>query len=135
MVAITIAATIFFFNARPESKLVTQLPNAVPAVGDAAFTRLLEVYLCKPLVAGNRVELLRDGDEIFTAKIDAIENAERAVHFEVYEFWGEYAAARMTDAFVASAERGVAVRVLLDFFGSTRAENGKCIYGGFGTSH
>ena len=124
MVAITIVATIFFFNARPESKLVAQLPVAVPAVGDAAFPRLLEAYLGKSLVQGNQVELFRNGEAIFTAKIDAIESAESSVHFEVYEFWGEYAAARITDALVESAKRGITVRVLLDFFGSARAENG-----------
>ncbi|HYG69217.1 MAG TPA: phospholipase D-like domain-containing protein, partial [Anaeromyxobacteraceae bacterium] len=70
-----------------------------------------------PLIAGNRVRLLRDAPENYAAWLDALEGARRSVHFEMYIFADDVAGRRFADALVACARRGVEVRLLLDWLG------------------
>lgn len=121
-VALTLAGSLFYFNLRLESMLVEQPPRDVPPVTSPEFRLLLEAYLGKPFVEGNTVEHLRDGDEIFPAKLEAIAGAASSIHLEMYEFWGDLVAGAITDALIERAEAGVSVRVLLDFFGSRSAD-------------
>lgn len=122
---LTLAATIFFFNARPVSKRATEVPNGVPAVTDPAFATLMEAYLGTPVQEGNRVTFLQNGEEIFPAMLEAIAGATDSITLESYEFWGERVAGAITDALIERAEAGVAVHVLLDFIGSMRADPDK----------
>ncbi len=67
---------------------------------------------------GNAVELLRSGSEYFPALIEAIGAAEREVWIETYIFADDPAGNRIADALVAAAQRGVAVRVMVDGWGA-----------------
>ena len=124
-VALTVAASLLFFNVRPESMLAMESPKEMPAIGDPAFITLLEAYLGKSMIGGNSVKLFRDGDEIFPAKLAAIEDARHSITLEVFEFWGERVAGRIADALARKAEEGVKVHVLLDFFGSIKDDPAK----------
>ncbi|MCC5843367.1 MAG: cardiolipin synthase B [Verrucomicrobia bacterium] len=124
-VALTLAGSLFYFNARPESKRVLILPEDVPPVQSEAFERLLEAYAGNRMVDGNSITPLKNGDEIFPAKLDAIAGAEASICLEIYEFWGENVAGRITDALIERAENGVRVHVLLDYFGSIPADPDK----------
>jgi cardiolipin synthase len=124
-VVLTIAGSLFYFNARPESKLLIFLPDQVPSSDSEAFLRLLEAYIGHPFVEGNDVIHFKNGDEIFPAKLEAISGAEHSINLEVYEFWGEKVAGKITEALIERAENGVSVRVLLDFFGSINADPSK----------
>lgn len=70
-----------------------------------------------PLQGGNRVELLRDGDEAYPAMLAAIEAAERTVVLQTFlwddDAWGR----RFVDALAGARARGVEVRVLVDGVG------------------
>lgn len=81
----------------------TFLPSALPG---AAMT------------AGNRLELLENGDAIFPAMLGAIASAKKTVNFEAYIFWSDEAGVRFRDALAERAAHGVEVRVLLDAVGS-----------------
>ena len=70
-----------------------------------------------PLVPGNRVEPLIDGDETYPAMIDAIGRAERSVGLLSYIFDSDRAGDRVLDALVEADRRGVRVRVLVDDVG------------------
>ena len=68
-------------------------------------------------VAGNALRLLKDGDENYTAWLEAIAQARQTIHFENYIFTSDATGHRFRDALAAKARDGVAVRVLYDWMG------------------
>ncbi|HET7486726.1 MAG TPA: phospholipase D-like domain-containing protein [Acidimicrobiales bacterium] len=91
-----------------------------PPPGDAAFARLLEAVTGSPVRGGNRVTILRNGDETFAAMLDAIAAAEETIDFSSYIYWPGDVTERFTDAFCERARAGVAVRFVVDGYGSAR---------------
>lgn len=73
-----------------------------------------------PLVGGNRVSILRDGEQNYPAWIQAIEGASRTIHLDMYIVHDDGIGRRFRDLLVAKARQGVAVRVLYDWFGALR---------------
>jgi cardiolipin synthase A/B len=69
-------------------------------------------------VAGNRVELLRDGREAYPAMLAAIEGASDQILLEMYWFDSDRAGRRFADALSAAAGRGVETVLLYDAVGS-----------------
>ncbi|MCX7154751.1 MAG: phospholipase D-like domain-containing protein, partial [Proteobacteria bacterium] len=69
-------------------------------------------------VGGNRLSLLVAGVEYFPALEAAIASAEREIFLEAYIYADDATGRRITAALAAAARRGVAVRVLVDGFGS-----------------
>lgn len=63
-------------------------------------------------------EWLGSGRELLRAKLAAIEGAEREVQMEIYIFKPGGVGDRFREALVRAARRGVAVRLLVDAFGS-----------------
>jgi cardiolipin synthase A/B len=69
-------------------------------------------------VAGNRLTLLADGPQRLEALIALIEGAGESLRILYYMFEADASGARIRDALVAAAERGVKVSLLVDGFGS-----------------
>ncbi|MDE2455107.1 MAG: cardiolipin synthase ClsB [Burkholderiales bacterium] len=69
-------------------------------------------------VGGNRVELLQGGDELFPRMCAAIAAAEREVWLATYIFDDDRAGRAVARALSEAAERGVAVQLVVDGFGS-----------------
>jgi cardiolipin synthase len=69
-------------------------------------------------LAGNRLQLLESGGEYFPVLIAAIDAALHEVHLEAYIFADDNTGRRVAAALIRAAQRGVAVRVLVDGFGS-----------------
>ncbi len=82
------------------------------------YRRCLEGVLGIPATEGNRVEVLRNGDEIFPALYDAIDRAERTIDFLTYVYWEGEVGAELAERLCARAKAGVRVRVLLDGLGA-----------------
>jgi cardiolipin synthase len=72
-----------------------------------------------PMTAGNKIDVLENGEGIFPAMLDAIGAAKKTVNFEAYIFWSGEVGTRFREAFIKAAARGVEVRVLLDAVGSS----------------
>ena len=70
------------------------------------------------LVGGNRVQLLQGGDELFPDMAAAMARARHEVWLATYIFNDDGAGRAVADALLAAAERGVAVYVVVDGFGS-----------------
>lgn len=70
-------------------------------------------------VAGNRIELIEGGEERLRAILDLITNATQSVRILFYIFNSDWAGRLIRDALVEAAKRGVAVKLLVDGFGST----------------
>lgn len=66
---------------------------------------------------GNSVGLLRGGDALFPALVEAIDAARHEVCLATYIFHADPAADRVTVALINAAQRGVQVKVVLDGFG------------------
>ncbi len=74
--------------------------------------------ISRGFTAGNRLELLRNGEAYFPALIDAIDRARHEVHLETYIFADDAAGRDVAAALSRAAQRGVMVRVLVDGFGA-----------------
>lgn len=72
----------------------------------------------RPLLAGNVVVPLVDGDEAYPAMLEAIDAATVSVSLQSYLFDNDRAGKRFLTALAAAVERGVEVRVLIDDVGS-----------------
>ena len=70
-----------------------------------------------PWRGDNRFELLVDGATFFPRMLDAIATAQRQVELELYLVEDGECFARLREALVAAARRGVRVRCLFDSFG------------------
>jgi cardiolipin synthase A/B len=111
-------ATLFVArNFFPEEKKVRHPIRADYNVGDEVFVRTMGHLLGPPLVEGNKVTPLENGDQIFPAMLSGIRSAQRTITFENFLFQeGE-----ISDAFArALAERaraGVKVHFLQDALG------------------
>jgi cardiolipin synthase len=86
--------------------------------GLAGLMRLGARVTGRPLLAGNCIEPLVDGDEAFPAMLAAIEAASRSVTLASYIFDNDVAGHAFRDALVRARDRGVEVRVLIDDVGS-----------------
>jgi len=83
----TLALVLLVLNfTSSEKKIEHRLPH-VTATGDAEFLRAMGNLLGPPLVEGNRVTVLRNGDEIFPSMLEAIRGARRTITFETYINW------------------------------------------------
>ncbi len=120
-----VVGNVMLFNALPKPKRLQDPLTLEYGTGDPQFVRTLRAVLQQPIVAGNRIDLLIDGEEIYAAKLDAIAEAEYSITYETYEFWGEKSAGELADALIAAAERGVRVHALIDFVGSVLASGDK----------
>jgi len=120
-----IIGNIIAFNALPVPKRMSDGLELDYGVRDPQFRQTLKGLLHNPIVPGNDAEVLTDGEAIFAAMVEAIDEAEHSVTFETYEFFGERAAGALAEALSRAAGRGVEVRALVDFIGSTRASQSK----------
>lgn len=70
------------------------------------------------LLADNEVQLLHCGTDYFPALLDAIDAAQLEIYFETYIFADDDTGRRVLGALQAAARRGVAVRMITDWFGT-----------------
>lgn len=69
-------------------------------------------------VPGNRLGLLKNGEQYFPALAGAFDAAKREIFFETYIFADDETGSLMCDALARAAARGVEVRMILDGFGA-----------------
>jgi cardiolipin synthase len=87
----------------------------------AAFTELARIsgaVTHRPLLRGNEVHFLRNGEEAFPPMLEAIARARRSVCLATYIFETDRTGLDFIDALARAAARGVDVRVLVDGIGA-----------------
>ena len=95
-------------------------PSVLAPFGDR-FVRLahtIEQATGRPLLEGNAIAPLIDGDQAYPAMLAAIDGAERSVLLTSYIFDHDPLGLRFVEALAAASARGVAVRVLIDGVGA-----------------
>lgn len=83
----------------------------------SAIDRLIDNLAPNPAVGGNRIQLLRNGDDVYPAMIAAIDGATRSVMLSTYIFKRDATGLDFVDALARAGARGVDVRVLVDGVG------------------
>jgi cardiolipin synthase len=78
----------------------------------------MNVMFGPPLIGGNQVRALVNGDVFFADMLQAIANAKRTITFESYIFWSGDIGNRFTEALIERAQAGVKVHLLFDALGS-----------------
>ena len=93
-------------------------------VRDERFMATTEALTGAPVSVGDDVELLINGDEIFPAFLETIEQAERTINLLTYVYWRGDIATDVAGALCRRAKEGVEVNVLLDAIGTAKMERG-----------
>lgn len=82
------------------------------------FSSLVHTILRKPLLKGNTLQPLVNGDEAYPAMIREIEGAEHSIHMMTYIFDNDRAGKQFVEAIVRAVRRGVKVRIIIDDVGA-----------------
>nr|WP_051110008.1 phospholipase D-like domain-containing protein [Massilia niastensis] len=120
---ITLILGFLALNFMPSEKQIERQLTRQYDTHDPQFRRSLGVLLGPPILEGNKVEALVNGDQIFPAMLAAIRGAEKSITFETYIYWSESIGREFSDALAERARAGVKVHVMLDFMGSIKMED------------
>jgi cardiolipin synthase A/B len=101
----------------PEPPIAPALHHTYSA-GDSQFVRVMGSLLGPPMVDGNRVTGLLNGDQVFPAMLAAIRSARRSVNFDTYIYWSGRVRRAFADALSERARAGVPTHLLIDWVGS-----------------
>lgn len=71
----------------------------------------------RPLVCGNQVDVLHNGEQTYPAMLEAIRAAQESVYLSSYIFTPDEIGLEFVRELIAAADRGVDVRILIDAFG------------------
>lgn len=82
-----------------------------------ALITLSDAVTRRPLICGNAVKVLYNGEQAYPAMLEAIRNAEQTVFLCSYIFKADRTGNLFVKELMAAAERGVDVRVMIDAFG------------------
>ncbi|MEO5696942.1 MAG: phospholipase D-like domain-containing protein [Burkholderiaceae bacterium] len=120
---LTVLAVVLMLNMSGGEKRIERSIERRYSVDDPRFAQELGVLLGPPFVAGNEVQVLLNGDEIFPAMLKAIRSAEKTITFETYIYWSGAVGQSFADALIERAGQGVKAYVLLDWIGSAKMED------------
>ena len=120
---LTLLAGFLALNFMPSEKQIeTQLTRQYD-IHDAQFRRSMGVLLGPPIIEGNKVEVLLNGDQIFPSMLEAIRGAKTSITFETYIYWSGTIGHEFSQALAERARAGVKVHVMLDFIGSIKMDD------------
>lgn len=72
-----------------------------------------------PFLQGNKLSILKNGDEFYPLMLEAIRDAKASISIEAYIYWAGNVGRDFAAALAARAKAGVPVRILLDAVGSS----------------
>jgi len=122
-VAITIAVGLLVLNFTGGEKKIERRIARHYELSDPRFFNELGVLLGPAFLDGNRIKLLRNGDEIFSAMLKGIESAQTSITFESYIYWSGEIGQQFAQVLSKRAREGVKVHVLLDWVGSAKMDD------------
>ncbi len=118
-VAIVAILVLLLWSARRERESHVRVPDlvrleeALPSIAGLTGS---------PILAGNRVEILQNGDEFFPALLQDIAAARETIHMETYVWWEGEICQRIAEALAARSREGIEVRLLVDAVGAQKAD-------------
>jgi cardiolipin synthase len=115
-----IALFVILANFVRGEKSVRHAVNSAYGTDDPQFARSMGSLLSTPLVEGNRVTELLNGDAIFPAMLGAIREARATITFETFIYWSGRIGQEFADTLSERARAGVKILILLDWAGSVK---------------
>lgn len=119
----TLAVAFVAMNLMSGEKKIQEQLDRLYDTDDPQFRRSMSVLLGPPMLEGNRVQELLNGDQIFPAMLEAIHGARHSITFETFIYWKGEIGDRFAEALAERARSGVKVHVLLDWVGSMKMED------------
>ena len=100
---------------------VTPIKN-IPTIvlGDPSFFPTIAAHTDAPIVGGNQVKLLFNGDETFPAMIKAIRAARQTINYAQYLYQDGAIAYDLAEAFAERCRAGLEVNLLIDSHGGSK---------------
>jgi cardiolipin synthase len=97
---------------------IREIPRIV--LGEPSFFPTVVAHTDAPIIPGNRVEILQNGDEIFPAMLQAIRSARRSITYAQYLYQDGAIAYELANAFAERCRAGVEVKMLIDSHGGSK---------------
>ena len=101
---------------------VQQIPEI--SLGESTFFPTIEAHTDAPITAGNRIDVLLNGDETFPVMLRDIKAAKSTITFAQYLFEGGTLATEFAQAFAERCRAGIEADILLDDHGSGKTPGG-----------
>ena len=122
-VVMTLVAVLLYANlASPDQPIERAIAHRY-ALRDPQFQRTMSRLLGPPVVPGNRVTALLNGDQAFPAMLQAIRSAKRSINLETYIFWSGEIATEFAKALSERARAGVPTHLMVDWMGSKKMDD------------
>ncbi|MGH8742049.1 MAG: phospholipase D-like domain-containing protein, partial [Burkholderiales bacterium] len=119
----TALAVLLIANLSLGDKVIDEEVPTLYSVADAQFLRSMNVLLGPQLTAGNRVQALVNGEQIFPDMLAAIRAARTSITFETYVWWSGGVGSEFTRALAERARAGVRVHVMFDAVGGGKIDD------------
>lgn len=119
-VLIIVVLFLFIWSTQRERESHVRVPDfksfeeAVPSLANLTGA---------PVLAGNSVQILQNGDGFFPPFFADIAKAKESIHLETYVWWKGEVCDRLAHALAGKARQGVEVRVTLDATGSGKGDD------------
>jgi len=120
---LTAVVAVIALNLKGPAKRIEQNVPHHAGIDSPLFVRELSALLGPPIVAGNRIASLHNGDEIFPAMLEAIRAAQHTIAMETFIYWSGAIGQRFAEALSDRAQAGVKVHVLVDWVGSDKMKD------------
>lgn len=120
--ALGLVLAAFLANFVSSEKHIRHRIKSAYAIDDPQFVRSMNGLMGPPLLGGNAVTALVNGDEIFPAMLEAIRGARASITFETFIYWRAEIGRQFGEAITERARAGVKVHVLIDFVGSNKMD-------------
>ena len=100
---------------------VTPINEISPVMlGEPSFFPTIAAHTDAPILAGNRVELLFNGDQTFPVMLEAIRGARKTINYAQYLYQDGAIAYELAEAFAERCRAGVQVKLLIDSHGGSK---------------
>lgn len=110
-------------NLQGNGKLIDHCVTPLGEIDSPEVVRSMSQLLGPPVIGGNRIRHLKNGQEIFPAMLGAIRKAKYSINFETFIYWKGEIGLEFAKALAERARAGVEVQVLLDWVGSSRLDS------------
>ncbi|WP_052575316.1 phospholipase D-like domain-containing protein [Arenimonas metalli] len=118
----TLVVVLLSFNFTRGEKQLERVLVHPHAIDSPQFRREMGVLLGPGITAGNQVQALDNGREIFPAMLADIRAARRSITFETYIYWSGEIGKAFAEALAERARAGVEVNVVIDWVGGMKMD-------------
>ncbi|MFN8391207.1 MAG: phospholipase D-like domain-containing protein [Bdellovibrionota bacterium] len=132
-IAVAACVLVAFLCSACAPRIIEQIPLLDPehkhfgihhdyGVEDPQFERSIGNLLGPPVVGGNSIVTLVNGNRIFPEMLEAIRGAKKTINFETFIYWSGDIGEEFAKAFAERARAGVKVSVVLDWIGMSKLD-------------